>query len=88
MRCELACVVALAGCGDNLAAPVELPADELALRAKLGIPATAKTRRWLEVIVANPRSDEPPVAQVRRALRSFSSISHLGMGRLHAPRGS
>jgi hypothetical protein len=53
-----------------------------------GVPATEKTRRWLEVIVANPRSDEPPVAQVRHALRSFSSRSHLGMGRVHAPRGS
>lgn len=31
----------LAGCGDNWQPPVDLPADELALRAKLGIPPEA-----------------------------------------------
>ncbi|HTR56178.1 MAG TPA: hypothetical protein VMJ10_36140 [Kofleriaceae bacterium] len=45
MRGELACVVVLAACaacGDNLGLPPDLPADELALRARLGIPLDAK----------------------------------------------
>jgi hypothetical protein len=39
---RVAVVVALAACGDNTKAVLDLPADELALRAKLGIPTDAR----------------------------------------------
>ncbi len=42
MRRWLGCLLLCAACGDNTRPVVDLPGDELALRAKLGIPSYAK----------------------------------------------